>query len=57
VGEREQPVADKPMFPNLGSTNDIWNAAIEAAAQVVERTAVIDDFDVVPAIRKLKRMP
>jgi len=46
------------LFPNLGTTNDLWNAALDAAVKAVEAERDIPStwrFSATYAIRKLKR--
>lgn len=54
------PMTEKPLprFPKLGTTNDLWNDALETAACAVENDHSIPSmyrFRGAETIRKLKR--
>jgi len=50
---------DEPkLFPNLGTTNDLWNAALEAAVKAIMNERDIPStwrFSAIDAVRKCKR--
>lgn len=56
-GLRRRAMTENPLFPKLGSTSDLWNAAIEAAALEVERVEADGPARarIAALIRKLKR--
>ena len=51
-------IAEEPtMFPNVGTTTDVWNKAIDAAAEVVRKADYpqIDKDRIELAILRLRR--
>jgi hypothetical protein len=48
----------KKLFPNLGTTNDLWNAALDAAINAIMNERDIPStwrFSAIDAVRKCKR--